>query len=60
MSLHRVTHTRNVYTVLDWLGDIGGLFDALSLLAGTLISFVAGKIFQITLLSNIFVQRDYV
>jgi len=45
MSLHTVSQNRSVYTVLDWLGDIGGLFDALSLIAGTLVYFVAGKMF---------------
>jgi len=59
MSLHTVSETRNVYTVLDWLGDIGGLFDALSLIVGALVSLVGGRILQITLLTNIFVQRDY-
>jgi len=59
MSLHTVSQTRNVYTVLDWLGDIGGLFDALSLIAGALVSFVGRRIFQIAMLSNIFLQRDY-
>jgi len=59
MSLHTVSQKRNVYTVLDWLGDIGGLLDALSLIAGTVISLVAGRILQVSLLSNIFLQRDY-
>ena len=59
MSLHTVSQTRNVYTVLDWLGDIGGLFDALSLIVGALVSLVGGRILQITLLTSIFVQRDY-
>jgi len=59
MSLHTVSQNRNVYTVLDWLGDIGGLFDALTVIAGALVSLVAGKIFQILLLSTVFMQRDY-
>ena len=58
LSLHTVSESRSVYTVLDWLGDIGGLFDALALIAGTLVSIVTGQMYQITLLSNIFVQRD--
>ena len=28
-SRDKVVNTRSIYTVLDWLGDIGGLLDAL-------------------------------
>ena len=29
MSLDRVQHTRSIYSVWDFLGDVGGLFDML-------------------------------
>jgi len=54
-----VSQNRNVYTVLEWLRDIGGLFSILTSIAGALVSMVAGKIFKIMLLSTIFKQRDY-
>ena len=29
LSANRQSNTRSIYTLLDWLGDIGGLLDAL-------------------------------
>ena len=29
LSPHRQIYKRSIYTLLDWLGDIGGLLDAL-------------------------------
>ena len=33
MSTNRVSHSRAIYSVWDFLGDVGGLFDMLRLLA---------------------------
>ena len=33
-----VKHTRSIYSVLDFLGDVGGLYDMLKLVAEVLLS----------------------
>jgi len=48
ISADIVRHSRSVYSVLDWLGDVGGLFDALSIICRIIISSLTALIFQIT------------
>ena len=39
------THSRAIYGILDFLGDVGGLFDALKLIAAGIISlFTSGSL----------------
>ena len=33
-------HSRAIYNILDFLGDVGGLLDALKLIAGTLVGLI--------------------
>ena len=33
-------HSRAIYNILDFLGDVGGLFDALKLIAGTVVGLI--------------------
>ena len=33
MDMDKVVHSRSIYTVWDFFGDVGGLFDMLKLLA---------------------------
>ena len=40
MSLSRYEYTRTVYSFMDFLGDIGGLFSALGPFFGTLIAML--------------------
>jgi len=47
-------HHRSVYSVLDWLGDIGGLFDALSLICRVLLSSLTTLMFKIGLFNRLF------
>jgi len=49
-----VNHTRSVYSVLDWLGDVGGLFDALNLIARALLSTLTTLIFKLGLFNRLF------
>ena len=49
--------TRSIYTVLDWLGDVGGLFDALKALGSTFIfihAYIRGREFEIYLLNRLY------
>ena len=54
-------HTRQIYSYLDWIGDIGGLVDGLKLL-GALLVFVAklliGNPFKIFILQRLYKSDD--
>jgi len=43
-----------VYSVLDWLGDVGGLYDALSLIARVLLSSLTTLMFKLGLFNRLF------
>ena len=50
-------HTRSIYSALDFLGDVGGLYDMLKLVAEVLLSvwsLIAGCGLDAYLLSSIF------
>ena len=38
LDLHRVD--RDVYSILDWIGDIGGLNEGLMIICGILLGFL--------------------
>jgi len=42
---------------MDWLGDVGGLYDALKLLASLVVSIFQSKLFQIKLVTSIFSKQ---
>ena len=42
MSLDELTHTRIVYNLLDYLGDIGGCLDALKYIGAFLVWILSG------------------
>ena len=49
-------HHRSIYNFLDWLGDVGGLFDGLKVVGGIIVSMyniVLGDPLQIYLLKSI-------
>ena len=48
---------RESYSLLDWLGDLGGLFDALRLLCHIMIYPVSSFTLQATLMAKLFRQR---
>jgi len=39
---------------MDWLGDVGGLYDALKLLASVVVGLSQSKLLQIKLVTSIF------
>ena len=45
---------RQTYSLLEWLGDIGGLFDALKLIGAALVAQIAGFSMEAQLLNAIF------
>ena len=42
-SPNTINYYRAIYTFLDMLGDVGGLLDALKLIAETIVAFTAGN-----------------
>jgi len=45
---------RSTYSLLEWLGDIGGLFDALHIIGGFIVGPVAGFSLKAQLLHSVF------
>ena len=54
VSQDQVQHARSVYTILDWLGDVGGLIDALKLIAHLLVALFSGGSMSGYLISQLF------
>ena len=54
MSLDKLVINRETYSLLDWLGDLGGLFDALKLIAQVIIYPVSSFSLSATLMSKLF------
>ena len=50
------TVERQTYSLLDWIGDIGGLFDGLTLLVGKFIAPIAAIALRAELLTSNFRQ----
>ena len=51
MSLDLVTWMRQTYSLLDWLGDLGGLFDALWYVVSLVVKPASAFVLQTTMLS---------
>ena len=45
---------RQVYSILEWLGDVGGLFDGLCLVGGSLIAPISSYALRSLLLSQVY------
>ena len=45
---------RQTYSLLEWLGDVGGLFDALIIIGGYIVGPISAFTLKATLLSRIF------
>lgn len=54
MNLDKLRWSRQTYSLLDWLGDLGGLHDALLILCRLLIDPVSSFALQMTLLTTFF------
>jgi len=51
-------HHRSVYSVLNWLGDVGGLFDALSLICRVLLGSLTTLILKLRLFNRLFEANE--
>ena len=54
ISLDLISWERQTYNLLDWLGDLGGLFDALFHIAQVLVSPLSAFALYSTLLTKFF------
>ena len=50
----KLFHQRAIYNILDFLGDIGGLLDALKLIAATFVGLITNKSLSNYLISKLF------
>ena len=57
MSIDLISWERQTYSLLDWLGDLGGLYDALYLIFAALISPITMFTLHSTLLTSFFRYR---
>ena len=58
MSLNLQTAEREVYHVLDWIGDIGGLFDGLRIFLQAILGIVTYKMYDSYMVAQLFSVRS--
>jgi len=54
MSPDKQVYNRQTYSLLDWMGDLGGLYDALILIAGLIVAPISAFNLQSTLMAKLF------
>ena len=52
LSQSMITTERKTYSILEWLGDVGGLFDGLLIIGSNLISPIAALVLRFTIFTN--------
>ena len=58
MSQDLITVDREVYSILDWLGDLGGLFEGLFLGCGLIMFIATYKAYDSYMVSQLFAIRS--
>lgn len=58
MSIDRLNWSRSTYSILDYLGDLGGLLDMLIAIAGYIVAPMASYRLETTLLQTFFRFRE--
>ena len=51
-------HSRQTYSLLDFLGDLGGLFDALRLIIAALVSPFSALALKVSILSKLYIRPN--
>ena len=54
LSQHKIEIERQTYSLLEWIGDIGGLFDGLRIVASSIVTPLAAFVLKSKLLSENF------
>ena len=52
----KTIYSRQTYSLLDFFGDLGGLFNALKLIVAKIVSPFAGYALNLTFVTGIFTQ----
>ena len=50
---------RSVYSLLDWIGDVGGLFEAMSVVFGLIVAAYQYKVLEQYLVRNLFMWKEF-
>ena len=50
---------RSVYSLLDWIGDVGGLFEAMSVVFGLIVAVYQYKVLEQFLVRNLFMWKEF-
>ena len=54
LSMDQIVVERQTYSILEWLGDVGGLFDMLRLIAGSLVAPLSAFALKAEMMTNAF------
>ena len=57
MDRQKIQIERSTYSILEWLGDVGGLYDGLLLILHYFISPLAAWTMKVMLLTKVFSQK---
>ena len=52
------SYERKVYSFLDLTGQIGGLYEIINIIVGMLVTFIASRLFILSIISQIYFIRD--
>ena len=55
--MDKVIYSRTTYSLLEWLGDVGGVFDALYLIFRFILAPIAAHNMSATLMSHLIRER---
>ena len=58
MSMDLATVDREVYTALDWVGDLGGLFDGMKLIFSLVLAILTYKNYDTYMVAKLFQLRS--
>ena len=56
LNLYRID--RNVYAILDWVGDIGGLKEGLSIVGSLILALINFNTFEHYMIERLYWRRD--
>ena len=59
INLDRKTLRRRVYSLLDWVGDVGGLFEAMTVITAVLIGIYHYKTFEQYMAEQLFMWKEF-
>lgn len=58
MDRNLIRYEREVYTTLDWFGNLGGLSEGFKLFFGTIVALLNYNYYENYMVSNLFMQSE--